>query len=355
MCWHLFGHTHIQPRRAPIGAILERHLIQTKGGNYTKLKSIPRLPEKARMSEQAAAAPPKPGQKGEVPTRGKSKNACAECNKNVTKKEKGMMCDICDHWYHANCQQVSNAMYQVITEEGEDQVSWYCTHCRRRAKKIMSHIALISQRQDTVEKSVTKLGEDHTALEKRVKQLETQGNAQQRPSEPTNDNATTSIVQEIAERQQRTKNLILFNVNESNGETAEERKSSYKAAITKIVTEGLAIPQAEFQISNTARLGKYEATRTRPLKVTLETETQRSQIIRKGKQLRESTDGNLNSVFIAPDLTPTQRLEAKKLREERTAKNGELVTQGDRAHIWVIRTDRLIKVKKREAPNQEND
>ena len=51
---------------------------------------------------------------------------CGSCGKEVTWKHKGLCCDRCDTWFHANCQSVSDRNYVYL---GKAEVSWSCLTC----------------------------------------------------------------------------------------------------------------------------------------------------------------------------------------------------------------------------------
>ena len=52
------------------------------------------------------------------------KYPCQICHRAVTWKTKGVACDDCDKWYHAECMGMNTAVY-----EGLSNVSWHCTTC----------------------------------------------------------------------------------------------------------------------------------------------------------------------------------------------------------------------------------
>jgi hypothetical protein len=78
-----------------------------------------------------------------------------------------------------------------------------------------------------------------------------------------------------------------------------------------------------------------------PLLVVLESEQEREEIMKKGRNLRKLGD-KYTTVYINRDLTLKERDELKKLIDESKdiIKNGE-----DKSLTWIIRAKRLVQVK----------
>ena len=85
---------------------------------------------------------------------------CRDCNEPVLKGEKGLICDLCSHWLHAKCQEVSDTAYEFLSANENTAISWYCSHCKPAAMGVVSEVQKIAQK--------------YMDLDKRVKKLETQ-------------------------------------------------------------------------------------------------------------------------------------------------------------------------------------
>ena len=53
---------------------------------------------------------------------------CGLCKKGVTKNQKAIFCDACDHWVHANCNGVKDKEYCELKEQ-DDDIPWFCLPC----------------------------------------------------------------------------------------------------------------------------------------------------------------------------------------------------------------------------------
>ena len=51
---------------------------------------------------------------------------CGACKIVVTWDEKGLLCETCDTWFHADCQGVGDSTYEDL---GNSSVTWLCSKC----------------------------------------------------------------------------------------------------------------------------------------------------------------------------------------------------------------------------------
>ena len=54
------------------------------------------------------------------------KNTCGSCEQPVTWSCKGVECDACFLWYHADCQKINNSMYDRLGESPSKAGVWKC-------------------------------------------------------------------------------------------------------------------------------------------------------------------------------------------------------------------------------------
>jgi len=45
------------------------------------------------------------------------KDARGDCNKVVHEREKGLLCEVCNEWYHIKCQNVSAETYSFLQKD----------------------------------------------------------------------------------------------------------------------------------------------------------------------------------------------------------------------------------------------
>lgn len=135
-------------------------------------------------------------------------------------------------------------------------------------------------------------------------------------------------IDEFQEREKRKRNLVLHILEEPTSDNPMERKQADIAAATNIISE-LGI--IDVKITKSFRPGRLPqpsqqnrgTQRPRPLVITVEEEKHKWEALKKAKNLCSST--TWSGVYLAPDRTPYEREETRRLLAEiRTRKaNGE--------------------------------
>ena len=85
------------------------------------------------------------------------------------------------------------------------------------------------------------------------------------------------------------------------------------------------------EIIETRRLGKFNATNEnpRPLRITMPTLSEKMRLMRNAPKLKNSNDPNMNLIGIRMDMTPMERGEDLKLKQELEGKYEESTESGD--------------------------
>ena len=55
-----------------------------------------------------------------------SRFPCGTCQNSVNWEQKGVCCDTCNQWYHADCQNIKSIIYDKM---GDSNTSWHCLTC----------------------------------------------------------------------------------------------------------------------------------------------------------------------------------------------------------------------------------
>ena len=116
---------------------------------------------------------------------------------------------------------------------------------------------------------------------------------------------------EMDNRLVRMNNIVLRGLDESDG-TVDERLANDNKVVEQLFDVLNVDPKI---VMETKRLGKITANKNRPrlLRVSLQSSTQKSELFRKAKRLKNS---RFKNVYVHPDLTPMQRDLNFKLRRE---------------------------------------
>ena len=93
--------------------------------------------------------------RGSGASKSKFEGKCTDCGKPVQDKERGIQCEVCDFWYHAKCQQISDEAYKQLDEN--EALHWYCTGCNRSVIGILKTLAGIKAWQEKTDLELDKV------------------------------------------------------------------------------------------------------------------------------------------------------------------------------------------------------
>ena len=275
------------------------------------------------------------------PEKGKSSSICKICGKECLDTDLALTCDLCDHWLHKDCENVSDIIYEAIdTSTSKDNVAWFCTGCKAAALPLHKKFAELELRVDEIERNqiskegATKLIEDKvteitdTKVEEMKKTIDDQiaenvNNFKETIEKTVNDSIKTnekgkpdvdskireviSYIQQAAERQN---NIIIHRIKESSeNETKDQVLKILNTCDSEITAE---------DINECKRLGKQEEGKDRPVWIKLDEGTKKNVM----KNLRKLKGTNLD-ISITHDLPPGIRANRKQLMEQAKAKHGD--------------------------------
>lgn len=297
---------------------------------------------------------------------------CGICKNEVRDNHNALNCDSCDKWFHSQCMAVSKEKYLMIQEIEED-VSWYCRTCRGHVNDMKIELKRVKEENQTLkflnaemqqrlldlEKKVDRIGvgsnnknvdrslfeeiiERMLNLEKKVETLGKGGNI----GENIISEVSVRVLETLSERedkQRRINNLVIYQVDESDREQGQDRELDDKQKCKEIFETGVGVPGVE--VEKLIRLGKKpsrieDGNRTpnpRPLLVILKSTTEKFEILKKARNLKDARSEILRKVVIAPDMTKKERERNRELRQQLKDKrdNGETG--------WYIKRGQLVK------------
>jgi len=171
------------------------------------------------------------------------------------------------------------------------------------------------QLMDKFENVISKQTEEIASLTKHIEQLKNSNVLLEQKYNSLEDRFTqlsTTVFDELEDRQRRRNNLMFSGVPEAASGTAEERKQADRGYI-----EGLMIDLSIFKermLKDIHRVGKIVPGKPRLLKVKFHDENDRQNVLRKSKSLHNMP--NRRQIFINPDYTVSQMHDRKRLFEE---------------------------------------
>ena len=201
---------------------------------------------------------------------------CPECKKEVA--EEGVKCEMCENWYHTKCQGVSKALYTALQEVGSDKeeqsgLHWYGKRCNKACVKLHKGMTLISKEQEMLERRMVKVENVVVEMEKGnlpdavMENIETKIDERLKAANEimnrsvktvvteTVNAANKSVVKHLSEQERRKFNLMIFRVQESNSEEANDRIKHDTDKFNKIMNTNLGLG-TNTSIHAITRIGK---------------------------------------------------------------------------------------------------
>ena len=178
---------------------------------------------------------------------------CGHCDKECTPNGEAIQCDLCYVWVHAECEGVTNEQYEKLNSIAStlSNVAYYCqlNSCHTRVKQLIASFISQPVNKDTIrgmDKSLSDLTvqvgkciEDlglkienlllnQTGLQMEVDSIQSQptsAGVAMRPSSTSASAASSaahSIIDELADRDRRKKNIIIYNLPEATDHAADK-------------------------------------------------------------------------------------------------------------------------------------
>ena len=304
---------------------------------------------------------------------------CGECKQTFEENAQLVECYMCERHYCADCLLLNDEGYEIL---GRPDIFFFCHICHSKAKSCFNYkkdterrvdglIKAMGNRIANLEKSlkenINKLVEEvpdkintankdwaETELKTKWSDL-LKNNKAGNPQ--TLDNLRQIMKESRAEQRKeehvclsRENNLIIYRVDESDKQTAEERTSDDQGFVDELVQDILCIPDT--RIAKVVRIGPKlgqdgEPRQTsRPLKVELVDKESKASVMRNLFKLG-SAEERFSKISVTQNYSKEERevikvkvTEANKMNEEEKTKN---FTYRVRGPPWDLR---IVKVKK---------
>lgn len=277
------------------------------------------------------------------------KDTCTVCHNTVTNKQKGVKCDICEFWFHASCQDVTDSLYDCLNRD-DNTIHWYCKGCTGSVSKMYSMVCAIHSRQDVVEKKVDNVSDSVESCKKHITEqsvfIENMSHdlRDMKNSLPRmiSTQVSTALTERV-EREKRESNLIFFRVPESKAELeatkVEDDRKFVKDLCRSLGVEGVNI------ISSVRHRKSGTTADARPLQVTLGDKGVRQAILSNARHLKTVDEGKYSDIAISRDQTKSQREDYKRLLDVLKLKRAS-----DPSTKWIIRGDQVVSAGKMDPP-----
>lgn len=190
----------------------------------------------------------------------------------------------------------------------------------------------IEKQINAIEKNVTKNTDDIKSTDQKVDKVQKEVDTLKETVE--SNPVQEEVFKEINEREMRKSNIVLYNLPEPEGETAEERKTEDAEEVRNIFKVINNKVNAETEVKFMYRIGekeKNDEAKPRPLLIGFKKPASAENILTNCKNLKNS---DFDSISVVPDLTQRQRKEEQQMREEVKKKNDERTEEDSENWEW---------------------
>jgi hypothetical protein len=220
---------------------------------------------------------------------------------------------------------------------------WFCKECQGEVRKLMDRIKEVEKNNEILENKVKMLEEKWSNIKEDIVKETVNIVMDRIDANEVTRKAIDSFgaqMKQKEEKEKRVKNLVIYNIKESEKDNAEDRINDDKKMLNNIFENSLKVKDVE--IVKVIRLGRREdgnentANRKRPMLICMRDEDEKWKILKNAKNLKNEKNEEIKRIGISTDMTREEREESRKVRatliEKRT--NGETG--------WFIRGGKLM-------------
>jgi hypothetical protein len=301
---------------------------------------------------------------------------CITCGRKVKDEDSSLQCEVCEGWCHAQCEKISEDVFQVLQREN---IHWYCLTCNKSLGTILTTMKRILLNQEDTENELKEFDKCVTRMDTQLKEnknklsiLEADINSLKKEKEfykkelktakdemksalcdiekkreddwpKLNEKKWADIasiqvekklytvssdlqtvqtaISEANEKESRRNNIIIYNVTERADGTVEDKHKEDKSFVLQLMTS-LNTGVAEEDIKNIYRLGKKsDDGKFRPLLVQFNSRLAKNLAMDNLYRLK-NIEARFKGVTISHDMTVKvkEREECRKLVEEAKGK-----------------------------------
>lgn len=175
-------------------------------------------------------------------------------------------------------------------------------------KAITNKLQSLEHKIQTFEASITSIKSEQKIHATEIQNLKEK---MESISSDTKHIHSDEIIGEIEERIRRKRNVIIVGVNELESGTVPERQLHDRMQVKNILED---MNLSGLQTAEIIRIGRLQSGRGRLLRVTLEDEPSKTQMLRNAKFLRSSS--RFKNVYVNPDRTPKEQMTFKANLQE---------------------------------------
>ena len=321
---------------------------------------------------------------------------CKDCNGEIGSDTKALSCNFCHKWVCTACLEISDDLYQVLTQNPKSPLLVPCKDCsgqiaslsemrntlnevklnqsgtRKQLEELNKKVGSINKDlQKTVKEVVrkevstqldTKLVhvecklEEH--LDKKFAAMECSTNHAEVMAKEEIRDMVREACKEERQKELRKPNLMLFNVPEKTTRDSQSISEHDRGIVFKILRTLVDIEDLEDKVLKIFRIGRrLDENRSRPIKIVFSDVDTKFKLLQKAYLLYESKDNTLNSERISKDRTPNEIKQYKELKKELEIRirNGETNLRIRRGEIVSTKEENVVSQAAEASVNLETD
>ena len=253
-------------------------------------------------------------------------NTSAEmCQRCEYAADKTITCSGCKLNFCTDCAKISNTLFKCLIEGELNDFHWSCKSCKACFPTLQNIAGTLEEIQKRHENRMdhleTRMGNIENTTKKEVEvQVQSLKSDILESLKSDINTVVDERTRELDDRKRRESNITIFNLPEHSHDNGADNKRADEEDILEIFSDlGLQNPS----ILNLFCLGKKVPTKYRPLKVILDSKTDRKFLLENAKYIIDKTAAKFHRIIIAKDLTPEQRRERReKIVARRHAQRG---------------------------------
>ena len=307
----------------------------------------------ALLPPPSAKMPPK-ARKGAADVPPNQKHLCLICSTNVGENVKAIGCSVCGLWTHLDCTELDDSDFVTIVKMKRLNGChmFTCRACSQAHINLQSKVAALSKQLDDIQETMSdheeRISENTDNITKLAKDVEKVKETAEACASA--DNASDIVFKEMADREARKMNLVLYQVEEPSKtiKAGEARKQKDRETIENIFDTIDVELDIDKDMKYYVRTGeKNDDDKPRPLLLGFRDISKRDEVLNSAKNLAKS---RFDHISIVPDLTKKQRNDDASLKKEMDRKNDEMDADEAKNWIWKLQgvrgQRRLLKVKR---------
>lgn len=217
---------------------------------------------------------------------------CNKCYSSLSATDTVIKCDSCKASFHTTCTKLTRAEVSCLRQK-DKVVEYFCDKCKAENQSNKKLLSIILDLQNEIK-----------SLKSEVSELQNKIDIKHHCVAERSDNLSLveEVLRESHEREKRSKNIILFNVDEETQSILTVAKDIISHASDDVKTDNIKV----------YRVGKKIQNKNRPIKIELESATEAKSVLKNKAQIKEP----YQHIKINNDQTFLQRKYLKQLREK---------------------------------------